>query len=196
MLAGQRLIRCKSINLKSSSILGKPLRIEWIWPMISPVIFTQVVSAQCPQRWCRTRSPIMISLSWCLAIFDKKIKNMLPIRWVFSEPGERKSKERKHMSQSQYSEKITIHNVTILRQNPFQCPKCLNLSARELLDTPNSGLASEETLEGQPDVTIAQCQNPECLHEFTVVSHRAILQSIRGWTSNQPSRSGSSGDHG
>jgi hypothetical protein len=44
-------------------------------------------------------------------------------------------------------------------------------------------VASEhvEMPEGLAAASLAQCQNPTCLHEFTVVTHQHILSSLRTW---------------
>lgn len=102
---------------------------------------------------------------------------------------------------------------THIVHSPFHCPRCQHESitptptpsprqgqeqgeAQESeQDRPQSPLRYERLYDDHPDLpeglkgaglTILQCSNPMCAHEWEVVTHRNTLNALRHWQGQMP----------
>lgn len=66
----------------------------------------------------------------------------------------------------------------------LQCPRCHLLSGAII--TEQSGVERGELPEGLVGVSVAQCSNPVCLHEWELVTHGQILRSMSMWPASGP----------
>lgn len=65
----------------------------------------------------------------------------------------------------------------------LRCPKC-HQETGQMVFLPAPGDERDDLPDGLESVTLVQCQNRECLHEWEIVTHAQVLHSLRRWPSN------------